>query len=152
MTTLMPISAGDARARRCTERFFGATTYTDVNALAALKRDPNSPEALSAVAQQVEALFLQMMLKSMRDATAAEETDSNEMGMYQDMFDKQVALSISQHADLGIGRLLKQQLAGKTAPGSVKLSSGESVPAAPAPRLERPRRPSRIRRRNLSVA
>ncbi len=29
--------------------------------------------------------------------TAAEETDSNEMGMYQDMFDKQVALSISQH-------------------------------------------------------
>ncbi len=66
--------------------------------------------------QQVEALFLQMMLKSMRDATAAIETDSNEMGMYQDMFDKQVALSISQHADLGIGSLLKRQLAGKTAP------------------------------------
>jgi peptidoglycan hydrolase FlgJ len=108
----------------------GATTYTDINGLAALKRDPNSPEAISAVAQQVEALFLQMMLKSMRDASAAEETDSNEMGMYQDMFDKQVALSISQHADLGIGRLLKRQLAGRPAPGSVKLSSGESVPAA----------------------
>ncbi len=69
-----------------------ATTYTDINGLAALKSDPNSPQAISAVAQQVEALFLQMMLKSMRDATAAEETDSNEMGMYQDMFDKQVAL------------------------------------------------------------
>ena len=110
----------------------GATTYTDINGLAALKRDPNSPEAISAVAQQVEALFLQMMLKSMRDASAAEETDSNEMGMYQDMFDKQVALSISQHADLGIGRLLKRQLAGRPAPGSVKLSSGESVPAVHA--------------------
>jgi peptidoglycan hydrolase FlgJ len=109
-----------------------ATTYTDINGLAALKRDPNSPESLSAVAQQVEALFLQMMLKSMRDASAAEATDSNEMGMYQDMFDKQVALSISQHADLGIGRLLKRQLAGKSAPAAVKLSSGETVPAAPA--------------------
>ena len=48
-----------------------ATTYTDINGLAALKRDSNSPQAISAVAQQVEALFLQMMLKSMRDATAA---------------------------------------------------------------------------------
>ncbi len=132
MTTLMPISSAMPAVGDTPIDTSGATTYTDINGLAALKRDPNSPEALSAVAQQVEALFLQMMLKSMRDATAAEETDSNEMGMYQDMFDKQVALSISQHADLGIGRLLKQQLAGKSAPGSVKLSSGESVPMAPA--------------------
>jgi flagellar protein FlgJ len=106
----------------------GASTYTDLNGLAALKRDPSSPQALSAVAQQVEALFLQMMLKSMRDATAAQETDSNEMGMYQDMFDKQVALSISQHGDLGIGRLLKRQLEGRSATGAVKFNPG--VPAA----------------------
>jgi peptidoglycan hydrolase FlgJ len=99
-----------------------ASTYTDINGLAALKKDPNSPAAISAVAQQVEALFLQMMLKSMRDASSAEATDSNEMGMYQDMFDKQVALSISQHADLGIGRLLKRQLAGRTAPAAAKAS------------------------------
>jgi peptidoglycan hydrolase FlgJ len=93
-----------------------ATTYTDVNALEALKRDPNSPQAISAVAQQVEAMFLQMMLKSMREASAADNPDSNEMGMYEDMFDKQVALSISQHADIGIGRLLKKQLSGKSVP------------------------------------
>ena len=151
MTTLMPLSPMMPTSGDVPIDTTGATTYTDINGLAALKRDPNSPEALSAVAQQVEALFLQMMLKSMRDATAAEETDSNEMGMYQDMFDKQVALSISQHADLGIGRLLKQQLAGKSAPGTVKLSSGESVPAAPAAAV-RPLRLSRTRRRNLSVA
>jgi flagellar protein FlgJ len=110
-----------------------ATTYTDVNGLAALKRDPNSPEAISAVAKQVEALFLQMMLKSMRDATSAEETNSNELGMYQDMFDKQVALSISQHADLGISRLLKRQLAGKPAPAGLKLTSGVPTASASAP-------------------
>ncbi len=103
-----------------------ATTYTDINGLAALKRDSNSPQAISAVAEQVEALFLQMMLKSMRDATAALETDSNEMGMYQDMFDKQVALSISQHADLGIGRLLKRQLEGKTAAAGANAVAGSA--------------------------
>jgi len=87
-----------------------ATTYTDINGLSALKKNPTSPQAINAVAQQVEALFLQMMLKSMRDASAAEDPDSNEMGMYQDMFDKQVALNISQHADLGIAKMLQRQL------------------------------------------
>jgi peptidoglycan hydrolase FlgJ len=110
-----------------------ATTYSDVNGLAALKRDPNSPEAISAVAKQVEALFLQMMLKSMRDATSAEETNSNEMGMYQDMFDKQVALSISQHTDLGISRLLKRQLVGKPAAAAPKLAPGVPTASAAAP-------------------
>ena len=108
-----------------------ATTYTDINGLAALKQNPNSPQAIDAVAQQVEALFLQMMLKSMRDATAAEDPDSNEMGMYQDMFDKQVALTISQHDDLGIGAILKRQLTGKTAPAAPKISSNAAGAAAP---------------------
>ena len=131
MTTLMPLTSAMPAAGDQPVDTTGATTYTDLNGLAALKRDPNSPEALSAVAQQVEALFLQMMLKSMRDATASEETGSNEMGMYQDMFDKQVALSISQHSDLGIGRLLKRQLAGRPAAGGVKLNSGDLAPAIP---------------------
>jgi flagellar protein FlgJ len=113
-----------------------ATTYTDINGLSTLKQNPTSPQAIDAVAQQVEALFLQMMLKSMREATAADDPDSNEMGMYQDMFDKQVALSISQHADLGIGKLLKRQLtqraagAGLPAPGA---AAGATAPAATAP-------------------
>ena len=90
------------------------SNYTDLNGLAALKNAPNSPAAIRAVSQQVEALFLQMMLKSMRDASAADgETDSNETGMYQDMFDKQVALTLSKHQDLGIARLFERQLGGK---------------------------------------
>jgi flagellar protein FlgJ len=103
-----------------------ATTYTDLNGLAALKADPTSPQAISAVAGQVEALFLQMMLKSMRDASMGDETDGNEMGVYQDMFDKQVALTISQHQDLGIGAILKRQLTGRTAPATSKTASGGS--------------------------
>jgi flagellar protein FlgJ len=108
-----------------------ASTYTDLNGLAALKKDPTSPQAISAVAEQVEALFLQMMLKSMRDASMSGEQGSNEMGVYQDMFDKQVALTISQHQDLGIGALLKRQTQGKTAPAAPKSTS--SAVSAPPP-------------------
>lgn len=106
-----------------------ANTYTDFSGLDALKRDPNSPEALKAISQQVEAMFLQMMLQSMREASKDINTGSNEMGMYEDMFDKQVALSISEHTDLGIARLLKKQLSNRpaTTPG---LTIGTAPPSA----------------------
>ena len=99
------------------------TNYTDVNGLAALKKDPTSPQAIRAVAQQVDALFLQMMLQSMREASAdIGGQESNEMGMYQDMFDKQIALTLSQHQGLGLGSLLTRQLSRTAAP---------AAPAAP---------------------
>jgi flagellar protein FlgJ len=88
-----------------------ANTYTDLKGLAAIKKDPNSPQAVHALAQQVDALFLQMMLKSMREAGAEEgEQDSNAMGMYQDLYDKQISLTLSQHGGIGIGALLTRQL------------------------------------------
>ena len=88
-----------------------ANNYTDLKGLAALKKDSNSPQAIHALAQQVDALFLQMMLKSMREAGAeAGEPDSNAMGMYQDLYDKQISLTLSQHGGLGLGTLLTRQL------------------------------------------
>lgn len=107
-----------------------ATTYTDINGLAALKKDPSSPQSINAVAQQVEALFLQMMLKSMRDANIGGELESNETSMYQDMFDKQVALTMSQHQDLGIGAFLKRQISGSTSPTAPAGTSKAAAAAA----------------------
>jgi flagellar protein FlgJ len=116
-TSLSPTSAAPAASAQ-------ANTYTDLNGLAALKNAPASPATIKAVSEQVEALFLQMMLKSMRDASeAAGEPASNETGMYQDMFDKQVALTLSKRQDLGIARLFERQLGGGKSP---------SAPAAPA--------------------
>jgi peptidoglycan hydrolase FlgJ len=114
-----------------------ANTYSDLNGLASLKQNSRSPQALHAVAQQVDALFLQMMLKSMREASAdAGEPNSNEMDMYQDMFDKQIALTLSQRQDLGLGSLLTRQLAAApaaVAPGaSPSASTNSSAAAAPA--------------------
>jgi peptidoglycan hydrolase FlgJ len=108
-----------------------STTYTDLNGLAALKANPSSPETIRAVSEQVEALFLQMMLKSMRDAASADgELDSNETGMYQDMFDKQVALTLAKRQDLGIARLFERQLGGKSAPTAPALAPAAAAPAS----------------------
>jgi peptidoglycan hydrolase FlgJ len=125
-----------------------ANTYTDLNGLAALKKDSKSPQAVHAIAQQVDALFLQMMLKSMRDASAGQgEADSNEMGMYQDMFDKQVALTLSQHQGLGIGTALTRQLsnaaaaaapAGAPAAGTPATGAARGAPAAGGAALPAP--------------
>jgi flagellar protein FlgJ len=105
-----------------------ANNYNNLNGLEALKKDPKSPEALHAVAQQIDALFLQMMLKSMRDAGAEiGESASNEMGMYQDMFDKQISLSMSQHQSIGLGAQLTRQLAA-AAGGSDPASKTAPVP------------------------
>jgi flagellar protein FlgJ len=141
MSTLLPLTNSLPALGSSPVDTSAATTYTDINGLAALKKDPSSPQSISAVAEQVEALFLQMMLKSMRDATASDDPDSNEMGMYQDMFDKQVALTISRHQDLGIGALLKRQLTGQpnkpvspqpASTGAAAITGAASTSSAPA--------------------
>ncbi|HXC09094.1 MAG TPA: glucosaminidase domain-containing protein, partial [Steroidobacteraceae bacterium] len=111
-----PLSISMPPSSAAPEASTQANTYTDLNALAALKNAPASAATVKAVSEQVEALFLQMMLKSMRDAgEAAGEPTSNETGMYQDMFDKQVALTLSKRQDLGVARLFERQLGGKAA-------------------------------------
>src|SRR5690606_24464985 len=51
-----------------------------------------SPEALRATAQQFEALFMNMVLKSMRDATPQDGLfDSQQSRMYTSMLDQQVS-------------------------------------------------------------
>ena len=113
-----------------------ANTYSDLNGLASLKKDPKSPQAIHAVAEQVDALFLQMMLKSMRQAaTDVGDHQSNELGMYQDLFDKQVALSISARGGFGIGDMIARQLeaqAGGGAPGAAGLNGEAGAYPLPA--------------------
>jgi flagellar protein FlgJ len=132
--SLLPPAAMPASAAAASTS--AANTYSNLNGLAALKQDSRSPQALRAVAQQIDALFLQMMLKSMRDASADQgDPNSNEMSMYQDMFDKQIALTLSQRQDLGLGSLLMRQSAPGT-PAAVPTTTAApaaAVPAAAAP-------------------
>ena len=89
--------------------------YTDFQGFSDLKSAArqDSPEALREVAQQFEAVFIQMMLKSMRDANLADgifESDQSEM--YLGMFDQQLALDLSSKKAFGIADMLMQQLGG----------------------------------------
>src|SRR3984957_10978520 len=130
-----PLSTALSPTSAVPEASTQANTYTDLNALASLKNAPTSPATIKAVSEQVEAMFLQMMLKSMRDASdAAGEPTSNETGMYQDMFDKQVALTLSKRQDLGIARLFERQLGAKSSGG--KASVGSATPAASSSQLK----------------
>ena len=109
-----------------------ANTYSDLNGLAALKSDPHSPQALHAIAEQVDALFLQMMLKSMREAGAEiGDSQSNELGMYQDLFDKQISLTMSERGGLGLGAMMARQLA--TQAPAAQAQSAQAPPSAIRP-------------------
>lgn len=151
--SLLPPAAMPASAAAASTS--AANTYSNLNGLAALKQDSRSPQALRAVAQQVDALFLQMMLKSMRDASADQgDPNSNEMSMYQDMFDKQIALTLSQRQDLGLGSLLMRQSApGAAVPGASTATPTTTVaPAAAAPASAVPATSSAVSAASLAPA
>jgi len=90
-----------------------ANIYTDLQGLEALRRsaDAKSPETLRFVAKQFEALFLQMMLKSARDASMEDGLlDSEQTEFYQDLHDKQLAIELAQGKGMGIADMLARQL------------------------------------------
>ncbi len=91
-----------------------ASFYADFGALSGLKKDVkggNDPQAIRAAAQQFESLFTDMMLKAMREAKLGNGLgDSQEGDLYQDMYDQQLALQMSQGKGLGLADLLVQQL------------------------------------------
>jgi len=93
-----------------------ADTYTDFQGLNQLKTQARnkSPEAIRAVARQFETLFVQMMLKSMRDANIGEGLFDNDQGkIFQEMFDKQVSLDMTKHQSIGLSAMIVKQLGGQ---------------------------------------
>ncbi|SMF95804.1 flagellar protein FlgJ [Methylomagnum ishizawai] len=98
-----------------------ADVYTDFKGTAALrtqaKQDPKA--ALKETAQQFESLFVQMALKSMRQATLKSGlTDSPQSETFQEMHDQQLAVELGKHSKLGIANMLERQLGGGAAPSS----------------------------------
>ncbi len=108
----------------------------DPNSLGDLKRlarsDGQQDVALRAAAKQFEALFLQMVMKSMRDATPATSMmDSEQTKMYQSLLDQQMALNMSQARGTGLSEVIFRQLGGKDAPAAaVDGQAGEGAGAA----------------------
>lgn len=113
----------------------------DVNSLTALKSQAraNSPRAVKAAAQQFEALFLQQVLKSMRDATPHDGPfDSDQSRLYESLLDQQLAQVLStKGGGTGLAAMLEKQMA-QQHPDPVPLgplpltpSAGQSFPLSP---------------------
>lgn len=101
-------------------------------------RDPQG--AVRQAAGQFEAMFMQMLLKSMRDAMPKSGMwDSPGEGMYQSMLDSQIAQTVSGRPG-GLGEMIARQLS-RNLPGAAPevgalpgSASGQAVsaPAVPA--------------------
>lgn len=89
------------------------TQYTNLRKAAG----ENDPAALREVANQFEALFLQTMLKSMREASLGDPLfgDSEQMEMYQGMMDQQLAVELASGKGVGLADMLVRQLGGESA-------------------------------------
>lgn len=85
----------------------------DQSRLADLKRQAGerSPEAIRAVAKQFESLFLQMMLKQMRQAMASGAGEGEQVGFYRGLADQQLATNLSKTGGIGLARSIEQQIA-----------------------------------------
>ncbi len=90
-----------------------ASVYNDFQGLATLKQQAREDQqgSLEKVARQFESLFVQMMVKQMRQASLGEGIfDSDKTRFYQDMYDKQLSLHLSETGGIGIGKMLREQL------------------------------------------
>jgi flagellar protein FlgJ len=110
----------------------------DSGALSALREQAKTApgKALSAAATQFEAVFLQMMMKSMRDASPQDgPLDSEATRMYTSMFDQQIAMTMAKRGT-GLSKVIETQLS-RTLPakaGDAKVSAtsaaGNAMPLA----------------------
>jgi flagellar protein FlgJ len=91
--------------------------YHDMGSVNKLREAAQSGDkgALEEAAKQFEAIFVQMMLKSMRkaqDALADKDSPFNteQVKFYREMHDKQIATDLSANGSIGLAEVIMQQM------------------------------------------
>lgn len=120
-----------------TTRIADAQNFLDINGLNSIRQDAKSGDsaskeaALEQAAKQFEAIFMQMLMKSMRKAQEVLESDSpfnsESTKFYRDMHDQQMSLEMSNNGSLGLSELIVRQLGGDSEnykPQSILRSDG----------------------------
>lgn len=102
--------------------FEQARNFLEIKGLNAIRQQSKESDgdskkaALQEAAQQFEAIFMQMLLKSMRKAQDVLESDSpfnsQSTKFYRDMSDQQMAVELSSNGSLGLTDLIVRQLGG----------------------------------------
>ena len=113
------------------QNFDQARNALDLNGLNDIRQQSRAgdgeakKEALQEAAQQFEAIFMKMLLSSMRKAQEVLESDSpfnsQSTKFYRDMHDQQMAVELSSNGSLGLTDLIVRQLGGDN--GTFKPSS-----------------------------
>ena len=88
--------------------------YNDFSSLSRLRVDArkDGEAALKEVAKQFESVFVQMMIKSMREASIplqGELFHSNQSKAYTDMYDKQLGLELTKGNGIGLADVIVRQ-------------------------------------------
>ena len=93
-------------------------SYLDFEGLGQLKGQArtDSQGALRQTAQQFEALFLQMTMKSMRESVVKSDLiESNTSDQFESMFDKEVSVQLSKRNSMGLADMLVKSLEARQA-------------------------------------
>lgn len=112
----------------------GSTLALDARSLDALRLQAKQNPALAAkgAAQQFEAVFLQTLLKSMRDATPQDGMmDSDQTRLYTSMLDQQLAQTLSAKG-IGLADLMLRQLTHNQAAAAVAAVPPQAAGASAA--------------------
>jgi len=90
-----------------------SSVYTDFQGLAQLrlKAAKDAPAAIKEVGKHFEALFVQMMLQSMRKASPGDPLFGGQEGeLYRDLYDKQISETMTSQKTLGLADIIVRQL------------------------------------------
>lgn len=105
-----------------------AGAITDFNQYAGLRlaAENKDPAVLREVAGQFEALFIQTLMKNMREASLGDPLlgNSDQHEMYQEMMDQQLAVEMASGKGIGLAAMLVRQLGGDVAPTSSAAGTG----------------------------
>lgn len=133
------------------------TSVTDFQSMSELRRQArdNPKQTLEQVARHFESLYLNMMMKSMRQASLGDPLfDSNSSGLYRDMYDQQIALQMSQQRGIGLADVLVKQLQGGLDSGNQspeKLVDKTSQATANNGSFIKPEQASDLQRSNIKL-
>ena len=118
-------------------------SYRDFSGLGELRgqAQQDQSKALKESAQQFEGLFIQMMMKSMREASAPmkdEDNQSQALETFEGMFDKEVSLQMSKRGAMGVADFMARAVTQQTAPAPstadmLKARDKSGIPLATKP-------------------
>ena len=132
-----------------------AKSYLDFAGLGNLKARAKREDAGAAqeVGQQFEAMFIQMMFKSMREANAPLKSDlmgSSSQDTFEQMYHEELSQVMAQNGAFGMGKWISDQVKGSSPTKAIE--AYEQMPAAGMAIQNAPAKPITIERGDVKTA